>query len=131
MSQVQKPIILIPELGEQGLLPDGAIINAGGVAGPTFTIDGKAVILADGSASDGSGQIITIGSEVTGYEWIQSSPSLHWIIPHGKGTDRIQVTIWDESNDIIYPDVAKIADGDTVHIIFGTAQAGRAILMLF
>lgn len=131
MSEILKPLILIPELGEQGLLPDGGIINAGGVEGPNFTIGGKAVIFSDGTASDGSGTVIAIGEGVVGFEFVQTVPSVHWIIPHNRNSVRVQVSIWDTENEIVFSDIAKISDSNTVHIIFSTPQSGRAILMIF
>lgn len=50
-----KLIYLVEELGEYGLLPDGAIVNVGGVQGPNFLIGGKALLFSDGSTTDGSG----------------------------------------------------------------------------
>lgn len=40
--------------GELGKLPDFGIVNIGGTAGPTFTVDGKALLFADGGTTDGS-----------------------------------------------------------------------------
>jgi hypothetical protein len=56
MSQplVIRPIYLVPELGEYARLADGGIINAGGVAGPKFTVGGKPLLFADGTATDGT-----------------------------------------------------------------------------
>ena len=51
---VLKPIYLVPGLGEYAVLPDGAVINIGGVVGPNFTVDGKPLLFADGTATDGS-----------------------------------------------------------------------------
>ena len=49
-----KLLYLVKELGEYATVPDGAIVNIGGVQGPNFTIGGKGVLFADGSVSDGS-----------------------------------------------------------------------------
>lgn len=137
-SVIYKPTIIIEELGELGVLPDGGIINAGGVKGPNFSIGGKAVILADGTASDGSGQVIIVEgstgpgiSGVTGYEHNQVEPVKAWIISHNKNTQKAQVTVWDSGNEMMYPDVVKIIDLNTVLILFNTPISGRAILMLF
>lgn len=132
---VHKPAIVIEHLGEMGRLPDGGIINAGGVQGPFFTIDGKAVILADGTASDGSGTVISVeganSTNAVGYEHVQSVSSSIWIISHLRNTRRMNVTIWDDTDEMVYADVVKIVDTNTVHITFNTAVSGRAILMLF
>jgi hypothetical protein len=48
-DKVLKLLYLNRDLGETGLLPDGAIVNIGGVSGDNFTIGGKGVMLADGA----------------------------------------------------------------------------------
>jgi hypothetical protein len=133
---VFKPVYVVPELGDLGRLPDGAIINAGGVSGH-FTVDGKAVILKDGTASDGSGQVIITGtpsgpgSDVRGHEHVQSTPATMWIINHGRNTTKVQFTLWDENDELMFADVVKIQNSNTVTVVFHTAVTGRAILMLF
>lgn len=139
MTVIHKPAIVIEKLGELGRLPDGGIINAGGVEGPNFTVGGKALIYADGTASDGSGQVIDVeGSpgtpsptNVIGYEHVQAIPAGMWLVQHNKNSVRVQVTIWDSSNEMLYADVVKIIDPNTIFIHFGTPIEGRAILMLF
>lgn len=134
MSSTHKPVIHIQSRGELGRLPDGGIINAGGVEGPYFTVDGRALIFADGTASDGSGPVIVVGgtgAAVVGHEHIQSVASSLWTIVHNKGSKRVQVTIWDSDDEQLHADVVKIVDVNTVTIAFNTAITGRAILMLF
>jgi hypothetical protein len=131
MTVIHKPAIIIAELGELGRLPDGGIINAGGVEGPHFTIGGKAVIMSDGTASDGTGPVSTTNANVTGYEHVQSTDSGTWVVQHNKNTQKVQVTIWDNSNEMVYADVVKIIDLNTVFIHFSTPIQGRAILLLF
>lgn len=128
---IYKPVVHIDELGEQGRLPPGGIINAGGVEGPDFRVGGKAVILADGTASDGSGPVIVVGSSVSGFEWVQATPSDLWSISHLKSTKRVQVTIWDDNDEMVFSDTVKIIDRNNIEVSFNTAVSGRAILMLF
>jgi hypothetical protein len=40
--------------GEAALLQDGDIVNIGGTAGPTFFVDNKPLLFADGTSTDGS-----------------------------------------------------------------------------
>lgn len=54
-DKVLKLLYLNRDLGETGLLPDGAIVNIGGVSGDNFTIGGKGVMLADGSTTGPDG----------------------------------------------------------------------------
>lgn len=131
MTTVFKPAVVIEELGEMGRLPDGGHINAGGVAGPNFTVGGKALIFADGTASDGSGQVISVGTSVTGWEHKQLIASMVWTITHNRNTERIQATIWDDTNEMVWSDTVKIIDPNVVQIKFNTPLTGRAILMMF
>lgn len=131
MTVIHKPVIHIEELGEQGRLPPGGIINAGGVEGPTFTVDGKALIFSDGTATDGSGPVISILGGVQGYEHIQAVADQNWIITHNKGSRRVQITLWDSIDEVILADVIKIIDTNTVLVHLNTASTGRAILMTF
>jgi hypothetical protein len=130
---VHKPAVVVEDLGEFGRLPDGGIINAGGVSGH-FTVDGKAVILADGTASDGSGPVIVVAGSVAaaivGYEHVQATPSTLWVIQHNRHTRRVQMTIWDANDEMVWTDV-KIIDLNTVHATFSEPVAGRADLVLF
>lgn len=54
LQDVLKLIYLVPQLGEYAILPDGAIVNIGGVIGPNFTVGGKPLLFADGTATDGT-----------------------------------------------------------------------------
>lgn len=54
MTTIYKLLYLNEATGEHGRLPDFAIVNAGGTVGPTFTVGGKPLLFADGTATDGS-----------------------------------------------------------------------------
>lgn len=54
-DKVLKLLYLNRDLGESGLLPDGAIVNIGGVSGDNFTVGGKGVMLADGTTTGPGG----------------------------------------------------------------------------
>jgi hypothetical protein len=59
---VSKPIVLESD-GVMGQLPDGALINAGGTASPTFTVAGRGLLFSDGtSTAGGSGSAISLQS---------------------------------------------------------------------
>lgn len=59
LPAVAKPIIIELD-GVWGELQTGAIINAGGTVGPTFTVGGKALLFADGSSTGGSGSTLDL-----------------------------------------------------------------------
>jgi hypothetical protein len=241
-TPILKPIYFIESLGEYGLTPDGAILNIGGTAGPTFTVGGKALIFADGTTSDGdisyvfkpdlqaaynnsstpaittlttnkdivwialNGEQLVFDADtgdlrigglingidivglsdrleehlafndtakhtasdisvntngldpvtganvqeaiesiasviksldvdpagnIRGYEHTQIVPSDVWTIEHGGISRRIQITVWDNADEMIYTDSIEIADINTVIVTFSTPATGRAILMLF
>jgi hypothetical protein len=55
---VGKYVAYVSSTGELHRLANGDTINAGGVSGPTFFVDGKPLIFADGTTTDGSGTSI-------------------------------------------------------------------------
>lgn len=128
-APIFKPAVVIEGLGELGRLPDCAIINAGGTSGPTFTVGGRGLLFTDGTSSSGSGGT-TIGN-CTGLEYVQSSSSNVWVVVHGKNTKKIHLTIWDVTDEIVFPDTVQIIDLNTIHVTFSTAMAGRADLIVF
>lgn len=238
--RVYKQVYVIPELGELGRTPDGAITNIGGTIYPTFTVGGKGLLFSDGSTTDGSPSLVlslqtaynasgspavinlstgknlvfnagsnsisidaatgtfTItgnlvvnglingidlvtlvtehldsnpvpskhtasqisvddsafasisgsdvqqvlqdidskltvitGGDVTGFEYTQATPAGTWIIPHNQNSQRIQVTVYDDTNHVIFPDSIGIDDLNTLRITFNTPVAGRAVLMIY
>ena len=49
--------VFVDTSGQYRRLPANSIIDIAGVTSPNFTVDGRAIMFADGSASDGSGAI--------------------------------------------------------------------------
>lgn len=68
---------------------------------------------------------------VRAYEHVQFFPTATWTISHNQNTRRIQITIWDNTNELIHADTVTISDTNTVIIKYSTPITGRAILMLF
>lgn len=66
-----------------------------------------------------------------GYEHLHPTADSVWTINHNIGSSKVQCTIWDDSNHILYPEDVQIINDNTVRIAFGSAQAGRAMLILF
>lgn len=69
--------------------------------------------------------------QVRAYEHVQTVTAPVWQIVHAMNTKRIQVSIWDSTDELIFADTVKITDNNTVQIVFNEAITGRAILMLF
>ena len=71
------------------------------------------------------------GGYVRAYEHVQLFPQLTWVITHNKNTRRVQITIWDMTDEVILPDSIRIQDANTVVISYNSSMTGRAILILF
>lgn len=71
-----------------------------------------------------------IGS-VQGFELVQTTASDVWYAIHNGGTRRVQITVWDENDEIVYPERVSAANDNSVTIFFNTPMTGRAVLMLF
>lgn len=77
-------------------------------------------------------EIVTVsGNAGNGLEYVQTLPALIWVIPHNKNTKKIQWTLWDELDEWVMPDKVKLVDNNTMHVYFGSPQAGRMVLMTF
>ena len=66
-----------------------------------------------------------------GYEHIQLSPLLTWIIPHNNNTKRLMCQVYDSTDELIFADSLKISNDDTVTIHFGVPQSGSAKIVFF
>lgn len=132
MTIIYKPIGLIEALGEAARVPSTGILDFGGTAGPTFSVGGKGLLFDDGTSTLTGHQII-VPSVVSpfGYEFVQGVEATTWTIAHNKDTDRINITIWDEVNEVMLPDSIRQIDDNTIVVTFNTAVKGRAILILF
>ena len=67
-------------------------------------------------------------ANIAGINFEQYSAATVWTIHHNTGSTFIQFTTYDENERLIWPDEAFSLDHSTFVIIFGSAQAGRAIL---
>ena len=130
-QKIYKPVIVIEELGELGLAPDGGVINIGGVIGPNFTVGGKSVVLSDGTLSGDSSGTVLAPTPIYAYEHIQQEESDSWSIHHLKGSKRVQISLWDEEDEAVWSHSTKIIDNDNVLVKFNSPIKGRAILMIF
>lgn len=72
-----------------------------------------------------------VTNNVIGYQHVQASASATWTINHMKDSRRIQLTVWGPDDKTLIPDEVAITSSDTIVVKFGTALAGRAILMIF
>lgn len=70
-------------------------------------------------------------SDVQGYEHVQALASDTWIITHGANSKRVQVTIWDSTDEQVFADTVVLTSVNQVTVTFNTAMTGRAILMIF
>lgn len=68
---------------------------------------------------------------VRGYEHIQVIPSTSWTITHNMASFRSQTTVYDTNWEQIIAESVKIIDNNTILVTFGSAIAGRAMVVLF
>jgi len=80
-----------------------------------------------------SSSITNINNEgfARGYEHIQQVAQNTWTIVHGQNTRRVQITVWDSADEMVFADTVTIFDSNTVIVTYNTPITGRAILMLF
>jgi hypothetical protein len=71
------------------------------------------------------------GNAGFGMEHVQLTAATQWIISHNKNTKRVHWTLWDENDEMVMPDTVKLIDTNTMHVFFGSPQAGRLVLMTF
>jgi len=74
---------------------------------------------------------ITVAANVVGFEYIQAVPAAVWTINHNSNSKRVQVTVWDDTDELVFADTVTLTSVNTTTITFNTAIAGRAVLMIF
>jgi hypothetical protein len=75
-------------------------------------------------------QTITSGA-VFGFQHVQTLPAAIWTVTHNQNSERIQVTVWDDTNQVVYPDTIVINNLNSIQIFFNTPATGRAVLMIY
>lgn len=71
------------------------------------------------------------GNPNAGYEHIQLTPILTWVIPHNANTKRLICQIYDQGDMYVLPDDIQIVDENLVIVSFGVAMAGSAKIVFF
>ena len=71
------------------------------------------------------------GGTVQPYHHIQEEAAATWIIQHNKSSKRVQISIWDTNNELLFSDNVRIVDENTIVVSFSTPANGSAILMIF
>jgi len=96
------------------------------------TIPGTNVQSVLENLSDAVGKLVThdVGN-IRGYEFTQATAEAVWTITHGQNTKKVQITIWDSHDEMVWADSVQIFDQNTIVVRFNTPITGRAILMLF
>lgn len=72
-----------------------------------------------------------ISTICSGYEHTQLVASNSWVVNHAGNTKRIQITIYDATDNVILPDEITLTDNNNITVTFTEPQDGRAILILF
>jgi len=69
---------------------------------------------------------ISISSKT--FKHTQNTPSTAWVITHNRNSEYVMAAVYDADKFQVLPDQIQIIDDNTVHITFGSAQAGYAAL---
>lgn len=69
---------------------------------------------------------ITPPSGLENFVYHQTIPSATWVISHNLGRE-VQVTIWDDTGEVVYPEIDN-PDLNTTVVIFSTSATGTAII---
>jgi len=121
--------------------------NPGGAPTGTIRINTTGAWAFDGVNYGTTGQVLTSNGPLTpptwqnggssgpgnasGYQHIQSSPSLTWTVVHNGNTLRASATIYDISYEQIIPERVQIIDANTMTITFASPIAGSAVIFMF
>jgi hypothetical protein len=71
------------------------------------------------------------GGAVRVYEHVQLAPADVWVVQHNQSSIRVQVTLWDNDNQMFLADAVTIVNADTIEVSYNTPCTGRAVLVLF
>jgi hypothetical protein len=108
------------------------ISGSGGGVG--FPFSGSAIITGSlfVSGSTISGSFVGDGSGITGLTaggkiHTQTSEASTWTVSHNLGVQYPNVTVYDNSNNVIIPQTIVATDANTLTLTFGSAVAGYAV----
>ncbi|MEO1525801.1 MAG: hypothetical protein AAFX06_10205 [Planctomycetota bacterium] len=107
----------------QNALPiqaNGSVINANPTA---LNFIGATSVVNNAGTVD----ITFSGSSPGEYSHTQSVAATTWTISHGLSALSAEVTVYDDSGNLIYPDV-RVVDVNTVEISFGIPSTGTALI---
>lgn len=71
------------------------------------------------------------GSGNSGFEFKQLTPLLSWNIFHNVNTKRLICQIYNNTDEMIFPDSIKILSNNNILVTFNTVQAGSAKIIFF
>ena len=107
---------------------------SGSGAGVGFPFSGSAIITGSlfVSGSTISGSFVGDGSGITGLTaggkiHTQTSAASTWTVSHNLGVQYPNVTVYDNSNNVIIPQTIVATDANTLTLTFGSAVAGYAV----
>jgi len=108
--------------------------NSGSGGGVGFPFSGSAIITGSlfVSGSTISGSFKGDGSQITGLTaggkiHTQTSAASTWTVSHNLGVQYPNVTVYDNSNNVIIPQTIVATDANTLTLTFGSAVAGYAV----
>lgn len=80
----------------------------------------------------GSGQLpvwVPLTREITAHTHSQPDAASTWTINHGLNTTSVNVQVFDASSRMVIPAEIETTSPSVVTVMFGTAQAGRAVIV--
>lgn len=98
---------------------------------PITTLPGASTVQEALEMINAKADIGSATGAATGYEHVQLTPGVSWIVSHPLNSMRAQVTIYDSAWEQILPENVKILDASTILISFNTSVAGRAMILAF
>lgn len=72
---------------------------------------------------------VPLTKELTLFTYTQETVATTWTLNHGLNTQGVQVQIFDVDGRVVIPDQITVVDANTVTVSFGTAFAGRAVVL--
>lgn len=74
---------------------------------------------------------VSTTGDCRGFQYVQSTASVMWVVPHYLHSMRVQVAIYDENLELVIPEKVKIIDTNTLAITFLAPVFGSATVIAF
>ena len=72
---------------------------------------------------------VPLTNEITSYTFVQAEAASTWSITHNLGTTSVAIQVFGGDNRVVIPQEIETTGPNTATILFGTAFAGRAVIV--